>query len=107
MLKHLETIENEQSGEEEKLKALIELVIPEEDREIYYKRYKTNSELIEMEPMLKLNISENIAERPINMKKIIKKTFMGDDAVNGQDYKITEQILQNHLNIDRNRLEEK
>ena len=104
-IEYLEKIKNGETSQEEKLEFLLELIIPEEDRDIYRRRYQVNSKLIEQNPTIKRNITEKTAKKTIDVKKIGKKIFNGKEKVTGQDYQRNNQILQNDLHRESSDLE--
>lgn len=71
----------------ERLEILLTLVIPEEDRETYRKRYEVNSELLEKSLDVKEEITRQLAEKTINIREIGKKVFLGENGVTGQEYR--------------------
>ena len=93
----LEKIKNAEISSKYKLEALLMLVIPEEDREIYRRRYEINGKLIEEEKQIKKSIKEKMAKKSITVKKIEKKIFSDEDKVNGQDYEKNDIIIQRDL----------
>ena len=94
MLHNLEEIKSEDVSQEQKLEALLELIISEEDRDIYRKRYQVNSELIRQNPKMQEGITYKMAKKSITVKSIEKKVFVGNEAVTGQDYSRNEAIMQ-------------
>ena len=82
----LEIIKNEEASEIEKLNALLELCVDKEDKQIYTNRYDTNKVLLENDPETKKLMKTFMAESSIDINKIGKKVFLGDDTVTGQEY---------------------
>ena len=101
-LEYFEQVKNSEISQKEKLEALLAIVIPENDRDIYRERYKTNSQLIEKEKSqeIKNAIKSNVAKSSITINKVGKKVFLGEDAVTGQEYNQGAQIIENALQID-------
>ncbi|MBO5348853.1 MAG: amidoligase family protein [Clostridia bacterium] len=76
-------------SEEEKMETLIALVIPnEENRNVYRKRYLSNSKLLEENESLNSEINERISKEPTELRKsgIGKAIFTGDEQVTGPEY---------------------
>lgn len=96
-LECLKKIKNKDISQEEKLEALLGIVIPEEERYIYKERYKVNSELLEDKPDIRYAIVGNISKKPLNIKKIGKYVFVGEDAITGEDYRRGSTIIENDL----------
>lgn len=86
ILKNFEKIKQNGIAEEEKMQALLELVIPEEDRNIYINRYKVNRELLHENPDLERRIEEKIAKKPIILDSLIKKSLYAYNPFTGQGY---------------------
>ncbi len=86
MLESLQKIKNAKISKEKKLEAILEIVIPEKNRDIYKKRYEVNSKLIEETPERKSQINEKVAKAPLNIKQVGNKVFSGKDRVTGPEY---------------------
>ncbi len=97
MLRCFQKIKDNEAMQGEKAEALIELVIPEEDRGIYLTRYQVNSKLIEENPEIKVELEDKIARRPITIKELGKSIFTGENPVNGVDYAETSVIIERNL----------
>ena len=97
MLKCFETIKNPEVSESKKLESLLEMVIPEENRDIYKERYDVNSKLIEKDFMMQNEVVNKISKKTIDLNKIGKKVFIGEDAVTGQEYNYGVQIIERDL----------
>ena len=100
-----EKIKDKDISEKEKLEFLLELIIPEEDRDIYKSRYKVNNELISQNPEIEEIIKQKTAKESIDVNKIAQKIFAGENKVNGQDYDKNNIILQNNLQKEKSDLE--
>lgn len=97
MLRNFDKIKQEEVSEHEKLEALLTLVIPEEDREIYRERYEKNSKLLEQSSELEENIINSLAKRKIDMNKIGRKVFLGEDGITGEEYRSGVGIIEKAL----------
>lgn len=93
----LEKIKDSTISQEEKLEAVLEIIIPEENRDIYRKRYSTNSKLIEQNIEIKEAITEKTAKKSIDVKKVSKKIFSETKSVTGQDYEENDIIIERDL----------
>ena len=87
LLRNFDKIKQEEVSEHEKLEALLTLVIPEEDREIYRERYEKNSKLLEQSSELEENIINSLAKRKIDMSQIGRIVFLGEDGIKGEEYR--------------------
>ena len=89
----------EEVSPEDKLDALLELTIPEEDRDVYRERYDVNHKLIEEDKGLKGGITGKTAKKPIviNKNKVGRAVFTGEKAVTGQDYEKGVEMLKRDL----------
>lgn len=99
-LECFEFIKKSGISEQEKLETLLAIVIPENDRDVYRKRYEINSKLIEQSPEIKEGITRNIAKSAITVNKVGKKVFLGEDGITGQDYKQSAKIIERDLQRD-------
>lgn len=97
MLEYFEQIKKSKISERDKLEALLSIIIPEEHRDIYRKRYKVNSKLIEQNSVIKKRIIENVTKSPISIKQVGRKAFLGEDGVTGQEYSQTINIIERDL----------
>ena len=100
MLEYFEQLKNSEISQQEKLEALLAIVIPENDRDIYRKRYEINSQLIEQSPTTKEEITSRVAKSSITVNKVGKKVFLGKDAVTGQEYYEGAPIVEKALKMD-------
>lgn len=92
-----EQIKNQELSETDKLEYLLEMVIPEKDRCIYIDRYEVNSELMEENFKIKDEISSMLSKNTIDINKIGKKVFLGDNAITGQEYNDGIQFIERDL----------
>ena len=97
MLEFLEQIKSSEISNQEKIEALLSIVIPEEHRDIYRERYEVNSKLIEQSPEIKKGITEKVAKSSIDIKKVGKKVFLGKDGLTGQEYNQASRIIESDL----------
>lgn len=74
-------IKNPTATQEEKLEGLLELTIPEEDREIYRERYHTNMAMLEENGIILSEIRAKEAKHPIDIGKIGQSLYTGENAV--------------------------
>lgn len=86
----------------EKLKLLLLLTIPEENRHIYEERFETNYKLMKENMKIEAVITAKVASNPINLKKykkkdIIDSVFLGNELVTGTDYERGERFCKNDL----------
>jgi hypothetical protein len=95
----LEQLKEKEISSESKLEALLELTIPEEDKDIYRERYDVNHKLIEEDKNLKIQITDRMAKKPIEISKnkIGKRVFTGEKAVTGQDYEKGAEMIRQDL----------
>lgn len=94
LLGKFEKLKETNVNEQEKLEILLALVIPQEDREIYRERYEVNSKLLEENLEVKEKITSNLAEGPIDIRKIGRKVFLGEDGITGQEYRDGVRIIE-------------
>ena len=90
-----ELLKSKTMGDEEKLELLLKLVLPEELRETYRKRYEKNIELWNENNGVRLQLEVSIPDENIqfNRKEIGKTLFTQKDAITGKEYdKIEKQI---------------
>ena len=69
MLECFEIVKNVELKKEERLEALLEMIVPEE-KDIYRRRYQVNSKLLEQNLEVKKSITDMIAKRLIDLKKV-------------------------------------
>lgn len=74
-------IKNPTATQEEKLEGLLELAIPEEDREIYRERYYTNMAMLEDNGIILSEIRAKTAKHSIDIGKIEQSLYTGENAV--------------------------
>ena len=94
LLNVFEKLKQEELSDCERLEILLTLVIPEEDRETYRKRYEVNSELLEKSLDVKEEITRQLAEKTINIREIGKKVFLGENGVTGQEYRDGNPVIE-------------
>ena len=80
----------------DKLEHLLKLVIPEEDRDIYRRRYEENSRLLEQNPERQKEILQKCMIEPLDIKRINesklsknrigREVFTGEDCVTGVEF---------------------
>lgn len=83
-----------QISDQEKLTALLDLVIPQENQTIYQNRYRVNSSLNQAYYFDKNNILKPIS---IGRKKLARLAFTGEEQITGEEYAKNVQIIQNEL----------
>ena len=94
-LKCYELLKTKAMNDKEKLEILLKLVLPEELRETYRKRYEKNIELWNENNGVRLQLELSTPKENIqfNRREIGKTIFMQDDAITGKEYvKIERQI---------------
>lgn len=96
-LRKFERLKEANVDEKEKLEILLALVIPQEDREIYRERYEVNSKLLEENLDIKEKITSNLAKGTIDIRKIGRKVFLGEDGVTGQEYMDGVRVIEEAL----------
>lgn len=97
LLRNFDKIKQEEVSEQNKFEALLTLVIPEEDRDIYRERYKENSKLLEQNSELEERIISGLAKRKIDMSEIGRKVFLGEDGITGEEYRNGVRIIEEAL----------
>ena len=102
ILNCLEKTKDNSISQEEKLEALLEMVISEKDRDIYRARYRVNDKLLEENIRMKLIIRNNLAKYPIDIRKRLKKELLEEEGITGQDYQKTEQWILKYLSRENN-----
>ena len=80
-LRDFEELKDPTITQEEKLKRLLALAIPEEDRHIYQARYDTNMAMLEKSGLVLSEIREKTAKKPIDIGRIEQSLFTGENAV--------------------------
>ncbi len=99
----LQCFENLRSGEfkqEEELLDFLEIVIQEESqRDVYIKRYNTNSKLLKENPEFYEKLKEKFSKRKIKLTKgeIGEVVFGGKEKPKGEDYTVTSEVLEGIL----------
>ena len=91
MLENFEILQTEQD-EELILKALLELTVSQEQRQIYMDRYNANKPLLEESP----EIQEAITKQ-LSTNKIGRKAIEGDKATDGVNYEQGSAIIESDL----------
>ena len=100
-LELFESIKNEDLSEEEKFEALLELVIEEQSRDVYRKRYGTNHKLIEENPSMQTAIRSKISKPSnISKNKIGKEILTGEERITGSEELVAERIIDQELEIE-------
>lgn len=101
LLEKLQLLKKEGVSQEEKLGALLDLVVPENKREIYRRRYQVNNELLDKSAEVKEKLEKNIAKKPISVNKIVRKVFCGEDRIKGDEYNENARIIEHNLENGR------
>ena len=86
ILENFEVLKDEDISDEEKLDAFLKLTIPEEQRDVYARRYRVNRDLIEKNENIKDGITRNVAKTPIKLDEIKQRAFDMPDVVTASDY---------------------
>ncbi len=97
LLRNFDIIKQKKISECERMEALLTLAIPEENRDIYRERYKVNSKLLEQNSELEESIIEGLAKGKIDMNKIGRKVFLGEDGITGEEYRNGVRIIEEAL----------
>lgn len=106
LIECFERLKTENLEEEQKLELLLKVTMFEETEEIkdiYKKRYKTNSELMKKQHYLNESIKSGTAQKGISIGKIAKKVFLGADAVTAKELEMAEHNI--NSNLDRKKSE--
>lgn len=93
-LRDFEELKDPTITQEEKLKRLLALAIPEEDRHIYQARYDTNMAMLEKSGLVLSEIREKTAKKPIDIGRIEQSLFTGEKAVKAQSIIEAERRLE-------------
>lgn len=95
MLENFEKLKLEGIEEREKLEILLKLVIPEEQREIYERRYDKNSRLLNENPERNDELRRNITKKPIRISKnkVGKISFTGENPINADELSKVSEII--------------
>ena len=93
-LRGFEELKDPTITQEEKLKRLLALAIPEEDRHIYQARYDTNMAMLEKSGLVLSEIREKTAKKPIDIGRIEQSLFTGEKAVKAQSIIEAERRLE-------------
>ena len=95
MLENFEKLKLEGIEEREKLEILLKLVIPEEQREIYERRYDKNSRLLNENPEKNDELRRNITKKPIRISKnkVGKISFTGENPINADELSKVSEII--------------
>ena len=99
-LEYFEKLKDTEITDLEKLENLLKIVIPEENRETYMKRYKVNSELLKQNPSIEQDIISKTSQMPIDIKKIGKKVLGSKGGITGSDYNTGANIIENDLQAE-------
>ena len=100
-LELFESIKNEDLSEEEKFETLLELVIEEQSRDVYRKRYGTNHKLIEENPSMQTAIRSKISKPSnISKNKIGKEILTGEERITGSEELVAERMIDQELEIE-------
>ena len=101
-IESFEKIKDKEISDEEKLSELLKIVVPESIKDVYMKRYETNSKLIDKNQSVKKVITEKVASKSIYIekKRVGKKVFTGPDCVLGQEMDEYEKIKNMYLEKD-------
>ncbi len=97
LLRNFYIIKEEKISECERLEALLTLAIPVENRDIYRERYEENSKLLKQNSELNENIINSLAKSQIDMNKIGRKVFLGEDGIKGDEYRNGARIIEEAL----------
>lgn len=101
-LSNFDILKKEDVPKEEKLQSFLELAIAPEDQDIYARRYKKNSRLLEKDAAILSKIRSKVAKNPISIKDIGRKVFTGKDAVSGTEIQEAETRLNNDIRTREN-----
>lgn len=93
-LRDFEELKDPTITQEEKLKRLLALAIPEEDRHIYQARYDTNMAMLEKSGLVLSEIRKKTAKTPIDIGRIEQSLFTGEKAVKAQSIIEAERRLE-------------
>ena len=93
-LQLFEELNNTKLTDSERLDKLLRITIDEKERDIYRRRFKTNSLLIGFNPIIKQGITKKTAKKTIDIKMVGKKVFTGEDRVTGEDYRNIDMDIQ-------------
>ena len=97
-------IKDNEIDEREKLEYLLELVIAEEDRDIYRERYEENNKLMHENPKMENEIETDLARDKVNLRDVFNKVFLGEDGISGQDYYIGVKVIEYDLEKEENQI---
>ena len=86
-LESFEDLKNQNLTNQKKLDKLLSLVVSEKSKDIYQRRFRTNSLLISFNPILRYSISKKVTHNSVDIKKTTDKILIGKDRVTGSDYK--------------------
>lgn len=106
LLDNFNKLKDSKLSNEEKLEAMLSIVISEEDKDVYRTRYKENSRLIEQNPRVKEALKRKSAKSSVDVKKVAKKIFMGSDRVTGPMYNSVKHDIENKLQISNYNVKE-
>ena len=100
-LEYFEKLKDTEITDLEKLENLLKIVIPEENRETYMKRYKVNSELLKQNPSIEQDIISKTSQKPIDIKNIVKKVFGQEEGITVADYNTGSNTIRNDLQAEK------
>ncbi|HCC03412.1 MAG TPA: hypothetical protein DEP51_00935 [Clostridiales bacterium] len=104
-----ENIRNKKLTEQETLEQLLQMVIPEENRECYRQRYKINARLLEANSKLKNSLKKKFAEGAIIIGKqeLGRRILATGDRVTGDEYGVASGIISEGLMSIKDKKKEK
>ncbi len=94
-LECFELIRNKAVNEEQTLELLLELVIPESERDIYRERYRINNSLLQQNPEINNYIGCNVADRSIKITE--DSLFSGFNRIRESELKNTSEEIERTL----------
>ena len=108
-LDFFENIRNKRYDEKEICEQLLQIVIPEENRECYRQRYKVNSELLKADPNMEYEIRTKVTDNSVkvNKKTIDESVIKGEDRITGEEYDTTSQNLSDLMRNKNEKIESK
>ena len=98
----LEKLKDTKITDLEKLEYLLKIVIPEENRKTYVRRYNVNSELLRKNPNIECVITRKTSQTPIDIKKIVKKILGEEEGIKESDYVAGSGIIEHDLDNRQN-----
>ena len=97
LLECFELIRNKAVNEEQTLEILLELVIPESERDIYRERYRINNSLLQQNPEINNHIGCNVADGSIKINE--DSLFSGSDRITRGELSQTSIELKENLRL--------